>query len=215
MTQKCQNCGATLKGLVCDYCGARNNIDLKKRYEVHRESSRVCPECEVFLETIVIDKKEALYIERCKHCYGLFLDFGELEALMEREITKSEKKDIALLQEVINNPRTKEAKVHYKKCPECRKMMARINYKQQSGVILDRCMHCGYWLDGGELRQIMEWAKVAGIVDFIPTLPKETITNYTSSRSAPSKMKTPYLQENDVGILSLVIDALFSKWYGL
>ena len=215
MIDKCQNCGATLTGIVCAYCGARNEVDLKKRYDVHTSTERVCPNCEIFLDTIMIDKEKALYIEQCKHCQGIFLDFGELEALMEREIVKSEKKEITILQEVINNPRVREKKVKYKKCPQCRKMMARFNYKQRSGVIIDRCGSCGYWLDSGELRQIMEWVKLSGISDFSPKpLPEDThtITSYQHPRMFTTRYD--YRADLEHDIFSSIIDALVGGLYG-
>jgi Zn-finger nucleic acid-binding protein len=42
--------------------------------------------------------------------------------------------------------------------------MQRMNYKAISGVIVDRCLRHGVWLDGGELRQIFEWKKAGGEV---------------------------------------------------
>ncbi len=212
MIGKCQNCGGTLDGIVCSYCGARNDIDLKERYEVHEQTKRVCPDCEIFLETIMIDKAQKLYIEQCKHCKGIFLDFGELEALMEREIVKSEKRDIQKLQDITNNPRVRETKVRYKKCPECRKVMARLNYKQRSGVIIDRCASCGYWLDGGELRQIMEWAKLEGLQDFTPSLPQSSVQ--TSIKPAQTSVRRTYHDSDLDGFLSFFIDKFMRKLYG-
>jgi Zn-finger nucleic acid-binding protein len=40
--------------------------------------------------------------------------------------------------------------------------MNRINFGAQSGVIVDKCKEHGVWLDGGELRQLMEWIKAGG-----------------------------------------------------
>ena len=40
--------------------------------------------------------------------------------------------------------------------------MAVVNYKKQSGVIIDICEEHGIWIDGGELRQIIEWYAVGG-----------------------------------------------------
>ena len=212
MIGKCKNCGGTLDGVVCSYCGVRNDIDLKERYVVHKETERVCPDCEVFLETIMIDEKEELYIEKCKHCKGIFLDFGELEALMEREIVKSEKRDLKMLQEITNNPRVREDKVKYKKCPQCRKMMSRFNYKQRSGVIMDRCGSCGYWLDAGELRQIMEWAKLDGLQDFTPTLPSAP-KNSMEMLATPTDKRVYH--DSDLGdVFSIFVDGFMRKIYG-
>jgi len=212
MIGKCKNCAGTLDGIICSYCGVRNDIDLKERYDVHTQTERVCPDCEIYLDTIIIDESQKLYIEKCKHCKGIFLDFGELEALMEREIIKSEKRDLKMLRDIMNNPRVREEKVKYKKCPECRKMMSRLNYKQRSGVIMDRCVSCGYWLDAGELRQIMEWAKLDGVQDFSPSLPKLDMRSIKSS-AKPLSFK-PYHDRGMDDFLSLFIDGFMRKVYG-
>ena len=40
--------------------------------------------------------------------------------------------------------------------------MNRVNFGARSGVIVDRCKDHGVWLDGGELRHLMEWMKLGG-----------------------------------------------------
>ncbi len=174
MTYKCQNCGAPIDGVVCPYCKTRNAIDLKLAYAVYENPNRVCPKCDIFLETYLIDKDKNLYIEKCKYCNGIFLDFGELEEILKKEIVKQEKHDLKRLDFIKNHPLAKEQKISYKKCPQCRKMMHRLNYQNRSAVIIDRCRDHGYWLDGGELRQIMEWAKLEGVKDFTPLIKQQT-----------------------------------------
>jgi Zn-finger nucleic acid-binding protein len=210
MAYKCQNCGAPLDGIVCSFCGARNEVDLKKRYEVFKESERVCPNCEIFLDTITIDEKKELYIEQCKHCYGIFLDYGELEALMEREIVKNDKHEFVKVRQILDNPIVREKEIKYKKCPECKTMMSRLNYKQQSGVIIDRCAKCGYWLDSGELRQMMEWAKLSGIKDFAPTLEKDI--SFKSSSTIDRSMRLDGAK-NRYDIVDIFLDGFFHFLY--
>ena len=43
--------------------------------------------------------------------------------------------------------------------------MQRINYRVVSGVVVDRCLRHGVWLDGGELRQLFEWKKAGGALN--------------------------------------------------
>ncbi len=167
-TYKCFNCGAPIEGVVCPYCHSRNGIDLKQSFEVYENPDRTCPNCDIPLQTHLVDEEEQLYIERCDRCEGIFFDFGEMEAVMQREITPSERYNLRLLDQIKNNPLVREREIRYKKCPECGKIMQRINYQSRSGVIIDRCADHGYWLDAGELRQIMEWAKLEGVRDFTP-----------------------------------------------
>ena len=56
----------------------------------------------------------------------------------------------------------KQHPVAYIKCPVCSQLMNRVNFGVRSGVIIDRCRDHGVWLDGGELRHLMEWMKLGG-----------------------------------------------------
>ena len=40
--------------------------------------------------------------------------------------------------------------------------MNQINYGQRSGIVVDWCKPDGIWLDSGELRSLLEWAKAGG-----------------------------------------------------
>ncbi len=211
MRYQCQNCGAPIEGIICPYCHTRQAIDLKKTYTTKHDTERICPNCELLLEIRLLDKYQKLYIEQCKHCDGIFLDFGEIEAIMEQEIVKSERYDFVRLQEIKNHPLTREKKVRYKKCPECQKMMLRMNYQSRSGVIIDRCVDHGYWLDSGELRQIMEWAKLEGTHDFRPTAGKKEHFNTTQKAYANSQFATKKIEKSfDMNI----IENFFRKLYG-
>lgn len=206
----CTTCGAPLHGIFCTYCGARSQVDLSHRYDVHKETERVCPACDVYLETIAIDEANELYIEQCKHCDGIFLDYGELEALMERHIVTNGKVEYAKLRQILDNPLAPRQNIHYKKCPECRNTMSRYNYKQKSGVIIDRCIAHGFWLDSGELRQIMEWAKLSGLENFIPTYSDIPFTTDSTAKIA----NKPIQKRPESNLLDVFIDGLFRTLYG-
>ncbi len=177
-----------------------------------RVSHRICPDCEIRLDTIMIDEKEKCYIEKCQSCQGIFLDFGELEHLMKKEIFKSENHAEEMFITLMQEPILKEEKVKYRKCPECRKFMARINYRKKSRVIIDRCMHCGIWLEIGELAQIITWAKKSGIKEFKPIPEKKEKVSDTSL--TPHYLRTPrtfrpFKREMDVDPLSLSLLMVF------
>lgn len=163
----CKNCGAALTGtlLVCSYCTTRQDVDLSvvHRFTVEKpQSVRLCPRCHVFLQTIDLRLGEKFFIERCENCLGLFFDPGELEALLEKAVTNVHAIDSQRLNEVQNVKRNSEYPISYIDCPVCRKLMNRVNFGSRSGVIADRCRDHGMWLDGGELRQILEWMKAGG-----------------------------------------------------
>jgi len=163
----CRNCGAPLPpdSMICSHCKTRQDIDLK---EIHRytvevpESERICPRCDKPLQTIDLKMGGTFLIERCPSCLGLFFDPGELEAILEKSVSYVYHIDYLRLEELRKTRRHADYPVTYIKCPVCRKLMNRINFGAQSGVIVDKCRYHGVWLDGGELRQLMEWTKAGG-----------------------------------------------------
>lgn len=163
----CKNCGAALSGnlLVCSYCKTRQDVDLAiiNRYTIEKpESKRICPRCHIPLQVIDLRLGEKFYIERCERCLGLFFDPGELEALLDKTVTNVYEIDRQRLAEIQNVKRSSEYPLNYIDCPVCGKLMNRINFGSRSGVIADKCRDHGLWLDGGELRQILEWVKAGG-----------------------------------------------------
>ena len=163
----CSNCSAPLppNSIQCDYCGSRNDIDLKgiNYYTTHEiESERICPRCNIRLRTIDLKIDGRFLIERCDECLGLFFDPGELEALLEATVSNVFTINRSSLDHINATMRPNDYGVSYIKCPICSKLMNRINFGTKSGVIVDRCTDHGVWLDGGELRHLFEWMKAGG-----------------------------------------------------
>lgn len=162
----CINCAAPLSkdSLTCPYCGTRNEVDLKGMSTVveHPESDRICPRCNIPLQTIDLKIEGKFLIEKCDKCMGMFFDPGELEALMDKSVSNVYHIDHKQLQNLQQVKRHQEYGVTYIKCPVCSKLMHRKNFGSMSGVIIDTCKNDGIWLDGGELRQLMEWMKAGG-----------------------------------------------------
>jgi len=151
--------------LVCTYCTTRQDVDLAiiSRYTVEKPvSERICPRCHIPLQVIDLRLGDKFYIERCERCLGLFFDPGELEALLDKTVTHVYEIDHERLHEIRNVKRSSEYPLSYIDCPVCMKLMNRINFGSHSGVIVDKCRNHGVWLDGGELRQILEWMKSGG-----------------------------------------------------
>jgi len=164
---KCSNCSAPLppNTIKCDYCGSRNDTDLKgiHHYTTHEiESERTCPRCSVSLRTIDLKIQDKFLIERCDDCLGLFFDPGELEALLEASVKNVFDIKRGRFESINKTLRNTEYGVNYIKCPVCSNIMNRINFGTKSGVIIDRCKDHGVWLDGGELRHLFEWMKAGG-----------------------------------------------------
>ncbi len=166
MAAICSNCSAPLPpgSTVCTYCGTRNDVDLKgvHEYTVARpETDRYCPECNVKMKTIDLNIEGHFYIEQCGECMGLFFDPNELEMLLEKSVENVFQIDHKRLQ-TIRKENVKTQRVKYLKCPVCEHMMNRKNFGDSSGVIIDWCGDHGIWLQGGELRRLLEWKKAGG-----------------------------------------------------
>lgn len=163
----CSNCAAPLppNSIKCEYCGSRNDIDLKGVHynTTHEsESERLCPRCGIGLETIDLKIDGRFLIERCEQCLGLFFDPGELEAVLQATVSNVFTINRKQLDSLNATAISSEYGVTYIKCPVCAKIMNRVNFGAKSGVIVDRCKDHGVWLDGGELRRLFEWMKAGG-----------------------------------------------------
>ena len=162
---KCKHCSAPLPStsIICEYCGVRNDIELKKKSVGMKlpKSKRSCPDCMIFLESIDIGKNERFIIEKCERCFGLFFDNHELERLLEESLDTSYWIDHHKLHSLLQHPLHKDRLV-YRRCPECNKLMHRKNHLNRSGIIMDSCSEHGLWLDAGELKQIQEWTALGG-----------------------------------------------------
>ena len=163
----CSNCSAPLPpdSIRCDYCGSRNDIDLKEvnYHTTHEsESQRICPRCDIRMETIDLKIDGRFLIERCEQCLGLFFDPNELEALMQATVSNVFTINRSRLDSINAAVRADDYGITYIKCPVCTKLMNRVNFGAKSGVIVNRCRDHGVWLDGGELRHLFEWMKAGG-----------------------------------------------------
>lgn len=54
------------------------------------ERPLTCPRCEVEMDTIEYDLHQAVAIDSCPECTGVFLDVGELALIRSRELTAEE-----------------------------------------------------------------------------------------------------------------------------
>jgi Zn-finger nucleic acid-binding protein len=163
----CRNCSAPLPAdaIVCAYCGTRADIDLQGIHEFTvnaPQSQRACPRCRKPLQTLDLNVQGAFLVERCAGCMGLFFDPGELEALLDHSVKHVYQIDSARLGLLEKHQRRDEYGVAYIPCPVCGALMNRVGFGARSGVVVDRCRDHGVWLDGGELRQLMEWTRAGG-----------------------------------------------------
>ena len=201
---KCTHCSAPLpkNGIICEYCGTRNDIDLteiKKVVQSNMSHMLWCPVCHTHMSTINISKKSPLHVERCSKCFGIFFDKNELELMIEETLKGDREFNFIKLSQILQNPRFTN-NIVYRKCPVCKKTMQRKNFMKRSGVVTDVCREHGIWLDSGELRHIMEWLKVGG---------EERIQKEKKHHLPPTP---PYIEDiNLFTILSNFLTAIFTS----
>jgi len=106
-----------------------------------------CPVCKEPMITLELENVE---IDYCQSCEGIWLDAGELEMLLGgSEHTESFVKSFTKSGSLTEKER---------RCPICLKKMEKV---LAGDVLIDRCKKGdGLWLDGGELQQILEKAKL-------------------------------------------------------
>ena len=159
---KCIFCSAPLpkKGLNCSYCHKLNPLNAKLfKSKEKLESKYLCPCCKINLETL---KTSTVVLEYCKECDGVLITEEEFEKLIAYKIDPLSTFNPYYLRFIQDHPRDNRKKPQFHPCPICQESMAVVNYKKKSGVIIDICEEHGIWLDGGELRQIVEWYAVGG-----------------------------------------------------
>lgn len=164
---KCAHCSAPLVANTnrCQYCNTRNDVDLhaKHPYKVEKQvTHRICPQCDKTLQTVRLELEEPVFIERCHICFGLFFDKGEIELILQSSVSHISGINLEHIDNINKDRFRKQQKIRYVKCPECRRIMDRVNFGKRSGVVVDKCFVHGIWLDSGELTHLLEWKKAGG-----------------------------------------------------
>jgi Zn-finger nucleic acid-binding protein len=147
----------------CPFCGVRQEVDLRQINfrDLGTDASLPCPHCTTPLGVIEFDSEPKVRIERCTTCHGNFFNPGELEVLLESRAPSLVWLDEVQLGQIATDLVPEEEFV-YRRCPMCAELMSRVNFGGKSGVIIDRCGTHGAWLDGNELRQLIEWWRAGG-----------------------------------------------------
>jgi Zn-finger nucleic acid-binding protein len=163
------SCGAPLppKSNICQYCKTLNDTDLRALKGSKQEggaSGRDCPRCKVPMQQLRLGLETTVEIERCTRCYGIFFDPGELEEVLDASVKRAYEVDLERLDTILREETSTRdfKKVTYVPCPDCGELMHRKSYGAKAGVVVDRCKAHGVWLDGGELNQLLKWAKAGG-----------------------------------------------------
>jgi len=111
---------------------------------------RVCPKCDVPL--FILHYKD-IEVDFCDRCRGLWLDAGELEALLQRTGAKA---DDPLLKFQRQSGIRPKGRPHL--CPRCDTPLHEIQVEHAGAptLTLDKCPRGhGLWFDADELRQLL------------------------------------------------------------
>lgn len=175
---KCAYCSSTLSlsdkgwGSMCPKCYVRLPVDAKfcvtcgttinPQKVTDQESKLKCPRCECGLK---FRQMEALHVDECGMCGGLWTPIESFEAIVEM------KQDAHTVAKGFLGSKRKgrrmfelssKEQVKYIPCPVCSEMMNRRNFGQTSGVIIDSCREHGVWLDNQELARIVKYLEEGG-----------------------------------------------------
>jgi hypothetical protein len=100
---------------------------------------------------MVILEIEAVEVDHCLQCKGLWLDAGEIELLMEMA-----KAETGPLTRAIARGGTKSAQK--RRCPVCGKRMLEAPIGEAAMFVIDRCPRGhGLWLDDREIDRLLEF----------------------------------------------------------
>jgi len=97
-------------------------------------------------EPMLICEYSAVELDLCAACHGIWLDAGELELLLGVDDAES----------VLNAGRAIGHEEKPRKCPVCRRRMAKERVGAGHPITYDHCTRGhGIWFDKGELREVL------------------------------------------------------------
>jgi Zn-finger nucleic acid-binding protein len=182
----CRFCSAQLQTLACPSClammfvGARHCAHcgarvFEPRPEAAAAGARACPRCHAPLTVSAVGDA---FLEECGRCGGLWVDGESFRRVCER---REQAAAFVGLGSPLPAPAphdnhrrappsaqgrrdaARPDRVAYVACPECGKLMNRVNFARCSGVIVDVCKPHGIWFDKDELREILEFIRAGGL----------------------------------------------------
>jgi Zn-finger nucleic acid-binding protein len=100
-------------------------------------------------------------LDECTRCSGVWL----AAAVFRRLCAEEEQRAVFLGAELQarKTPAVSAPTVRYVPCPDCARLMNRVNFGKRSGIIVDGCSQHGTWFDADELRRVVEWVREGGL----------------------------------------------------
>ena len=123
-----------------------------------REGERACPRGCGTLHRLALGGVE---LDECTGCSGVWLSIDVFRRLCAEE----EERAVFLGAELQarKTPAASAPTVRYVPCPDCARLMNRVNFGKRSGIIVDGCSQHGTWFDADELRRVVEWVRDGGL----------------------------------------------------
>jgi Zn-finger nucleic acid-binding protein len=153
-TTACPSCfGLVFVGSKhCQHCGAEITLGDT------RAGSRDCPRGCGRMKQLVLG---GISLDECERCAGVWLE----QPVFEKLCAEEERRTAFLGAEFKGHPTASLATetVRYVPCPDCAKMMNRVNFGKRSGVVVDSCAKHGTWFDADELRRVVEFVRDGGL----------------------------------------------------
>ena len=122
-----------------------------------------CPACK---QVMIVVEHAGIELDYCVSCQGVWFDASELELLFDRaQLGRAGSQLLAL--------RTADSAEACRRCPLCRRGMAKALIGEKPEVLIDRCpAGDGLWFDGGELGQLLRQAlaaqpEAARVIEFL------------------------------------------------
>jgi Zn-finger nucleic acid-binding protein len=168
---QCTHCRVQLQTVACPACFAMNFVGaqhcshcgakvFRPSAEMRAAGTRACPRCRS--EQLAVSAIGETFLEECARCGGLWVDAGSFKKLCEH---KAEQAAYVGPGSAVKSA-AKQARpehVAYVPCPECGKIMNRVNFARFSGVVVDVCRNHGTWFDKDELRGVLEFIQSGGL----------------------------------------------------
>jgi Zn-finger nucleic acid-binding protein len=179
-TLHCQSCGASVgeNDLQCPYCKSQlatlacpSCFAMVGLHASHcprcgaaiaraeaTATALACPGCRAALAATSVG---GVSLDQCGACGGVWIGQHNFEQLAA---TRAERAQVlADLPGQGEHAAVRLEAVHYRPCPQCKKLMNRMNYARISGVVLDVCKEHGLWFARDELRQVLEFIERGGL----------------------------------------------------
>ena len=138
----------------CPRCGAD-----AARTEQGAVADRKCPRCTKALMLVQIGP---MPLDECDDCQGIWLDVVQFTRVCaDQESQASVIQWHTSAAPSLATPRADIIK--YLACPQCRKLMNRMNFSKMSGVIIDVCHDHGTWFDRDELYRVVTFIQGGGL----------------------------------------------------